>query len=150
MGYLFGTNKDGDIKAIQRNIKRLAQNQEEIAHVVDESISVINISRIELAENRHSLGQITASLVQLDSKLDNVTQLLEKQIIEVEYFVQMYLQLESIIEEIRRTIRQASFYMEHLQLQLNMLSLGHLSPFVISPRLEKDADRNKGTFTPFS
>ena len=56
------------------------------------------------------------------------------QIIEVEYFVQMYLQLESIIEEIRRTIRQASFYMEHLQLQLNMLSLGHLSPSVISPR----------------
>ena len=80
-----------------------------------------------MPENRHGLGQITASLVQLDSKLYNVTQLLEKQIIEVEYCVQMYLQLESIIEEIRRTIRQASFYMEHLQLQLNMLSLGNLS-----------------------
>ena len=87
-----------------------------------------------MAENRHSLGQITANLVHLGSKLDNVTQLLEKQIIEVEYFVQMYLQLESIIEEIRRTMRQAIFYMEHLQLQLNMLSHGHLSPSVISPR----------------
>ena len=86
-----------------------------------------------MAENRHSLGQITASLVQLDSKLDNVAQLLGKQIIEVEYFVQMYLQPESIIEEIQRTIRQNSFYMEHLQLELNMLSLGHLSPSVISP-----------------
>ena len=50
VGYLFGTATEGDIKAIQRNIKRLAQNQEEIAHVVDESISVINITRIELDE----------------------------------------------------------------------------------------------------
>ena len=150
LGYLFGTAIEGDIKAIQRNIKRLAQNQKEIADVVDESILVTNITRIELAENRYNLGQITASLVQLDSKLEDVTQLLEKQIIEVEYIVQMYLQLESIIEEIRRTIRQASFDMEHLQLQLNMLSLGHLSPCHITKRLEKDADRNKGTFAPFS
>ena len=103
-----------------------------------------------MAENRHSLGQFTASLVQLDSKLDGVTKLLEKQIIEVEYFVQMYLQLESITEEIRRTIRQASFYMEYLQLQLNVISWSFVPFCHITRRLEKDADRNKGTFIPFS
>ena len=86
----------------------------------------------------------------MDSKLDNVTQLLEKQIIGVEYFVQMYLQPESIIEEIRRTIRQASFYMEHLQLQLNMLYLGHLSPSVISPRdLSKMLTEIRGHLPPY-
>ena len=146
-----GRIKKSLIPIIQRNIKRLAQNQEEIAHVVNESISVINITKIELAENRQSLGQNTASQVQLDSKLDNVTQLLEKQINEVEYFVQMYLQLESIIEEISRTIRQTSFYMEHLQLQIKyVISWSFVTICHITKRLEKDADRNKGTFTPFS
>ena len=46
----------------------------------------------------------------------------------------MYLQLDLVIEETKRTVSNAQMYMEHLQLQLNMLSLGHLSPLVITPK----------------
>ena len=42
------------------------------------------------------------------------------------------MQLDLIIEEAKRTVNNAQMYMEHLQLQLNMLSLGHLSPSVIT------------------
>ena len=49
----------------------------------------------------------------------------------MEEFVQLYLQLDLIIEA-KRTVKNAQMYMEHLHLQLNMLSLGHLSPSVIT------------------
>ena len=43
--------------------------------------------------------------------------------------------MNSIIQVIRRTYWQANLYMEHVQLQLNMLSMEHLSPLlVIIPR----------------
>ena len=48
--------------------------------------------------------------------------------------MQLYLQLDSIVQEIRRTVWQANSNVEHVQLQLNMLSLKHLSQSVINPR----------------
>ena len=73
----------------------------------------------------------------MDVKLDNITQVLEKEVFQVGQFVQLYLQLDSIIQVIRRTVWQANSYVEHVQLQLNMLSLGHISPSVITPRSVK-------------
>ena len=51
--------------------------------------------------------------------------------------VQLYSQLDSIIQAIRRTVWQGNSYIECAQLQLNLLSLGHLSPAVITPRYLK-------------
>jgi uncharacterized coiled-coil protein SlyX len=35
--------------------------------------------------------------------------------------------INSIIEGLSRLVTEARFYIEHLQMQLNMLTLGHLS-----------------------
>ena len=49
----------------------------EIAHVVDENISLINITRVEMSENIQALNKIIGSLANLDAKLDNIIQALE-------------------------------------------------------------------------
>ena len=46
--------------------------------------------------------------------------------------VQLSLQLDSIIQAMR-TVWQPDSYVEYVQLKLNILSLGHLSPSVITP-----------------
>ena len=97
-------------------VSRLAKSQEEIAHVVDENISVINITRVEMSENRHALNKIIGSLANLDVKLGNITQALEKEVFQVGQFVQLYLQLDSIIQAIRTTVYTANSYVEHVQL----------------------------------
>ena len=73
------------------------------------------------------------SLANSDVKLDSITQTIEKEVFQVGLFVHLYLPLDSIIQVIRRTVWKAKSYVEHVQLQLNMLSLGHLSPSVITP-----------------
>ena len=70
--------------------------------------------------------------LQLTHNIYNVSQILEKQVVQMEEFVQLHLQLYLIIEEAKIMVNNAQMYMEHLQLQLNMLSLGHLSPSVIT------------------
>ena len=70
----------------------------------------------------------------LDPKLGNITQALECEVFQVEQFVQLYLWLNAIIQTVRCMIWQVNSYMEYIKLQLNMLSLGHLSPSVIIPR----------------
>ena len=71
------------------------------------------------------------ALANLDAKIGNITQAWDKKVFQVGQF---YLQLDSIIQAISRTFCKSNSYVEHVQLQLNMLSLGHLSPSVITPR----------------
>ena len=87
-----------------------------------------------MSQNRQTLNKLIGSLTVLDTKLGNMTQTLEREVFQVEQFLQLYLQLDSVLQAVRRTIWQASSYLDHIQLQLNMLSLGHLSPSVITPR----------------
>ena len=86
-----------------------------------------------MSENRKAVNKIIGSLSLLDSKIGNITQALEREVFQVSQFIQLYVQLDSVIQAVRRTIWWAGTYMKHIQLQLNMLSFGHLSSAVITP-----------------
>ena len=132
--FLFGTLTSADLSKIRRNIKTLANNQKDMLHVLEDSISILNTSRIQISENRQTINNLSISINSINERIENATKILQKEYIELEQFVQMYLQLDLVIEETKRTVSNAQMYMEHLQLQLNMLSLGHLSPSVITPK----------------
>ena len=95
-------------------------------------VSILNTSRVQISENRQSINKLSISINNIQERINNVSQSLEKQVVQLEEFVQLYLELDLIIEEAKRTVNNAQMYMEHLQLQLNMHSLGHLSPSVIT------------------
>ena len=76
-------------------ISRLTKSQEEIAHIVDENISVINITREEVSENRQALNKIIGILANLDVELGNITRALEKEVFKAGQLLQLCLQLDS-------------------------------------------------------
>ncbi|CAC5399406.1 unnamed protein product [Mytilus coruscus] len=133
MHFLFGTLTDSDVSAIKGNIRVLADNQNKISHVLAENLSILNVTRIEVSENRHAINSLIGDLRKIDSKLENVTEEFEKQIIDLENYIQQYVQLDLITGELKLLMQKAMFYLEHLGSQLNMLSLGHLSPSTITP-----------------
>ena len=57
-----------------------------------------------MSENRQAINKIIGSLSLLDSKIGNITQALEREFFQVSQFIQLYLQLDSVIQAIRRTI----------------------------------------------
>ena len=64
---------------------------------MDESISVINVTQLEMAENRETINRIIAHLSNLDAKLGDVIQALEHEVFQLGQFLQLYLQLDTII-----------------------------------------------------
>ena len=130
LSFLFGTLSTEDLDSIRRNVNALAQNQQKITHVLQESLSILNMSRIEIAENRKSINELLHAFAELNEDFRNVTVIFNERIFNLDRHVAM----NSIIEGLSRLITEARFYIEHLQMQLNMLTLGHLSPSVISPK----------------
>ena len=43
-----------------------------MAHIIDENISVINATRVEMSENRQAINKIIGSLSLLDSEICNI------------------------------------------------------------------------------
>ena len=58
---------------------------------------------------------------------------LEKQILQLEEFNSAYIQLDLIFKQLTHLIAKAQSDLIYIQLQLNMLSLGHLSPSLVTP-----------------
>ena len=52
----------------------------------------------------------------MDVKVDNIAQALEKEVFPVGQLVQLYLQLDSIIQAMTRRVWQANSYVKHVQL----------------------------------
>ena len=118
---------------IKETVKKLADSQQTIIHVVEKTISVLDISHVQIMENRGAVTGLIVALQQIDGKLSKLTAAIEKQVKELEHFIEMYLQLDLIIDEVKQMAQRAMFFLEILRLQLNLLSSGHLSPSIKSP-----------------
>lgn len=134
MSTLFGTVSENDLDNINRNIKALASNQKQIIHDLDVSLSVLNLTRMQVAENRRSIMDLIVVIQKLDVKVVELGQLLEQKFARLEQFIHTYLQFKMILDEIRLTTQDAVFYLENLKSELNMLSMHHLSTSTISPK----------------
>lgn len=131
--HLFGVVTDDQISSLRRNIGSLAENEQKIAHVLEDSISMINASKLSIDRNRQTINDILDSLTDLDDKLSNITQKLTLDILELSEFTQLYVQVDAVIEEMKRFSLQALFLLEHFKSQLGFLSLARLSTEIIDP-----------------
>ena len=132
--FLFRTMTESDLSKVRKNVTTLSANQQEIAHILEDSISILNTSRVQISENRDNINELSETLLQLDGKLDKITRTFENQVVKLEEFVQIYLQLDLMIVQVKGMIINGRMYMEHLSSQLDMLSLGHVSPSIITPK----------------
>ena len=134
MSTLFGTVSENDLENINRNIKALAGNQKQIIHDLDVSLSVLNLTRMQVSENRRSIMDLIIVVQKLDRKIFDLQQIFSAKFVRLEQFVHTYLQFQMILDEIKQTTQDAVFYLESLKSELNMLSMQHLSTNTISPK----------------
>ncbi|ESP03278.1 hypothetical protein LOTGIDRAFT_171625 [Lottia gigantea] len=150
LSWLFGTVSTDDLNVIRSNIDKLANNQQAIQHVVAESLSILNVSRLHISENRQQVNLLSDSLRNLDIKIKNVVRQFKKKLVSLEGFLHLYLRMKLVLDDLKDMYLRAQMYASEIKLQLNMLSLGHLSPSVLIPgslrRLLIEIQKSKATF----
>ena len=99
MGSLFGVLTGTDIEKIQRNINTLAQNQLDLAHAFQESISVLNVTRLEVKQNRQKINDIIDTMGDIEDTIINISYYLEQQLSTLERVVFLTAYVTRVIEE---------------------------------------------------
>ena len=138
MSTFFGTVSENDLENINRNLKTLANNQEQIIQDLDVSLSVLNLTRMQIAENRRSIINLIIVVHKLEWKISKLAQSYETKLVRLEQFIHTYLQFQMILNEIRLATQDGLMYLENLKSELNMLSMHHLSTNTKSPKNLKE------------
>ncbi|MEW8546301.1 MAG: hypothetical protein AB2693_22520, partial [Candidatus Thiodiazotropha sp.] len=125
---MFGLATESQVRNLRAGIKSLAENQETIYHQVESQMSMINTSRKYIMENRLAVNRLITGVHQIDMKLENISQILVRDLNTIARFMQIYSQLNLALQSIKRMIDSATRYVDHLRLELSFLAIGHASP----------------------
>lgn len=129
LSWLFGTVSDEDLQGIRSNINHLYTNQVRMSHVVEKGLSVMKLLQSDIKENVEKINQIISAVDTINHQFQNVSSTVN----EVKSNLHIYIQLDRVIYRVFSALGIARDYNTQIKLQLNMITLGHLSPIVISP-----------------
>ena len=62
------------------NVYKMGFNQDTLMHVVEESISILNVSRMEIKENRPRINDLLMLIGSVEDKVNNMSNHLEQEI----------------------------------------------------------------------
>jgi len=130
---VFGVARDSDIQDVKSVLATLHQRQIRLMHVSAKYLSILNVTQSATKENRDQLNDVVKTLGQFDVRLKNFSESVNTQLIESNNFMITYFHLDLLVSEIRDLVMRANLLFEHLDSQLTAVSLGHLSPNLISP-----------------
>ncbi|XP_060575674.1 uncharacterized protein LOC132733092 [Ruditapes philippinarum] len=133
IGWVAGMSTDDELNSVRRNVINLEKTQKAILHVVDENLTVLNVTRRSTIENRETINQILTSLEQMSTDFSKYKDRVHLEVVKITEFVQTYLRVSHIVQNFREIIERGFILYEHLSSQLNAVALSHLSPVLIEP-----------------
>lgn len=134
LSFLFGTVSHGDLNRIKENLNKLTRNALKLEHVVKDSLTLINVSRTAIIENRHTINVLVGRIGYINNALRNITRDHGARLDALETVLPVKFRLEAVIRELNHAIDKTIMYLEHMELQVNVLSAGKLAPSVVTPK----------------
>ena len=133
LGGLFGVITEEQLEVVKGQVRSLVEQQADIVHAIEDSVSVLNITRVELNENRHAINTVVEVTRELRSRLEGATDQIVNNLLPFKQFVLTYFQIQLQLGELRDSLHRATTYIMRIEMKLNQLSLGHLSPTILPP-----------------
>ena len=133
LGGLFGVVTEEQLEVVKGQVQSLVEKQADIVHAIEESVSVLNVTRVELAENRHAINTITEVTRELRSRMEGATDQIVNTLLPFRQFVLTYFQIQLQLGELRDSVSRATTYITRIEMRLSHLSLGHLTPTILPP-----------------
>lgn len=100
LNVLFGTVSEVYIKVIKRKLKNIVKDQRILAQMTGENVSILNVTRIELAKNRASINWLINNQRELNLDVINSSGVMTTELQELSGFMQQYFQLITITNKV--------------------------------------------------
>ena len=130
---LFGTLGPSDLNKLQKKIAKLAKGQMELNHIVENSLTILNVTHMEVSKNRKTINELIDVSTFLSNKLTNVTENLNEKLTDAKQHAIFHFQIYNYLNTIGRSLSMAFRSVNTFQLQINSVLNHQINPSVISP-----------------
>ena len=134
VSHLFGTVTSDQLNHVQKKLQELSQSQEDINHVIQDSISLINITRLELQENRKLMNHIVDVVDQVQANLISNQNDLLNIIFNEKRFRDHHFQITFFISNLELILSSMHHQIINLEMQINAVTRHTFNPTVMSPQ----------------
>ena len=98
--FLIGVSSEEDVEKIKQQVNQLAISQENIVHSVKDSLTVINLTRSEIADNRNAINELIDTTRSMNIHVENVSSEILSILLPMHKFITAYMHLKSCISEL--------------------------------------------------
>ena len=133
LSWLFGVSTDADLDDIRSAVNELGNNQEEIRHVVEKSLTLINNTHREVIKNRDRIIAINKGIGEVVKNIKDMNNMTMTELNKIRRFLSFYNQLDDLAEITKEMLYEGMEYFSNLRTQIDMLSIGKLTPSVVPP-----------------
>ena len=138
LNVLFGTVTEQELGTIKDKLNNFERDHRTLVQVEKRSISIINITRVELEKGRRNINWSVKNTQVMRWELGNVMEALMTKVMELTQCIREYFRSSAIINHIRQKQQILLMTLQHLRTQSDMLSLGHQSPSIVDPSHHRD------------
>ena len=98
LGLLFGTITEEDLETIRRKLVAIGDSQRTLARQARSSLSILNVTRIDLAKNR-----LVKNVLDIKNELGQVTRSMSVELRKLGGFVVQFIQLLRVVNKLKQT-----------------------------------------------
>lgn len=132
MSFLFGTAKSSDLRKLKSAVQNIGQAQDQLVHVVSDSVSLLNQTHEQVKENREVIKKLLDSTTAFKRELESLYRELANIQDEI-VFMQVISRVHDIFHVISNALQHTKLSLSHLINQLSHSSQGTLDMGLLRP-----------------
>ncbi len=131
---LFGTVAEGDVKDMKGQLRILAGQQEDISHVLEKALSVVNQTTLDVQLNREAINQLSQAVAQTKREFQTIFSDFAKVVNEELVYNQFISRIHGILHAVTASLRQTAQALLTLKGQIQDGMRGKFPMGLITPR----------------
>ena len=128
-----GTATSRDIKKIEHHMEYMEETQKRQAHIMKESLSLINITYDAVQSNRVKINQMLNTTVALDKKIEGVQQEISRILGPLQRFVVVAHEINVLRTQLGQNVQMVRYVLDDFIKKVKSLAVGRISPDIILP-----------------
>jgi hypothetical protein len=130
---LTGTATQDDIAMLNNRLESLAQKNQDLTHVMADSLTIVNATQIRLGTVSKTVDQLIASVRFTYDTMINVTSLQFQHLVDTDHFISVWGQVEAQIGVLEHGVTVLTNELDHFELRTSDVLFNRVTTHVISP-----------------
>lgn len=130
---LFGTATDSDMNVLRDHLGRLAQNQDDIVHVVENSLTIVNKTNANVVANRKAINLLISAANRFNQRLIVLqeNEVTFSKLVKIKTVLQT--QVHTVLGKMTHALGRASTLIARIAYDLNRALRGELTMSLVAP-----------------